>query len=318
MKLAMLVNPFTERNLQLAAQVGVEQVVVPYPGLDPDALPGQAKMVEAFGMRLSVIERKLPHLKIIHDLEGRDAQIGDIKTLLKNMAEVGMNVLCYNWMPDEDWHRTSKDSPERGGAKVTAFDLSQIGAGNLTDADGLPPTRTPADQLWDNLKRFLDEILPTAEDCKIHLAIHPDDPPLANLHGQDRIITSNEAFEKVVSLAPSPYNGLCYCQGALAPAGVDVEAGIRKLAPHIHYAHFRNVSGTAGNFRETFHDNGELDMAALMRAYKESGFSGPMRPDHAPSLAGESNETPGYETLGKLHAIGYMKGLYEAAGFSPT
>ncbi len=314
MKLAMLVNPFTERNLRLAAQVGVEQVVVPYPGLDPNALPKLAMRVEAFGMRLSVIERKLPHLKIVHDLEGRDAQIEDIKTLLRNMAQAGLEILCYNWMPDEDWQRTSKDVPERGGAKVTAFDLSQIAKENPTDADGLPPTRTPADRLWDNLRRFLDEILPTAEDCKIRLALHPDDPPLTSLRGQDRIITSNEAFERVVNLAPSPFNGLCYCQGALAPAGVDVETGIRKLAPHIHYAHFRNVSGTADHFRETFHDNGDLDMAALMRAYKESGFSGPMRPDHAPSLAGETNETPGYETLGKLHAIGYMKGLYEATG----
>lgn len=310
----MLVNPFTERNLRLAAQVGVEQVVVPYPGLDPNALPKLAMRVEAFGMRLSVIERKLPHLKIVHDLEGRDAQIEDIKTLLRNMAQAGLEILCYNWMPDEDWQRTSKDVPERGGAKVTAFDLSQIAKENPTDADGLPPTRTPADRLWDNLRRFLDEILPTAEDCKIRLALHPDDPPLTSLRGQDRIITSNEAFERVVNLAPSPFNGLCYCQGALAPAGVDVETGIRKLAPHIHYAHFRNVSGTADHFRETFHDNGDLDMAALMRAYKESGFSGPMRPDHAPSLAGETNETPGYETLGKLHAIGYMKGLYEATG----
>ena len=314
MKLAMLVNPFTERNLQLAAQVGVEQVVVPYPGLDPNALPKLAKRVEAFGMRLSVIERKLPHLKIVHGLEGRDAQIEDIKTLLRNMAQAGLEILCYNWMPDEDWQRTSKDVPERGGAKVTAFDLSQIAKENPTDADGLPPAHTPADRLWDNLKRFLDEILPTAEDCKIRLALHPDDPPLTSLRGQDRIITGNEAFERVLNLAPSPYNGLCYCQGALAPAGVDVETGIRKLAPHIHYAHFRNVSGTADHFRETFHDNGDLDMAALMRAYKESGFSGPMRPDHAPSLAGETNETPGYETLGKLHAIGYMKGLYQATG----
>ena len=106
MKLAMLVNPFTERNLQLAAQVGVEQVVVPYPGLDPNALPKLAKRVEAFGMRLSVIERKLPHLKIVHDLEGRDSQIEDIKTLLRNMAEAGLEILCYNWMPDEDWQRT--------------------------------------------------------------------------------------------------------------------------------------------------------------------------------------------------------------------
>ena len=188
-------------------------MVVPYPGLDPNALPKLAKRVEAFGMRLNVIERKLPHLKIVHNLEGRDAQIEDIKTLLRNMAQAGLEILCYNWMPDEDWQRTSKDVPERGGAKVTAFDLSQIAKENPTDADGLPPTRTPADRLWDNLKRFLDEILPTAEDCKVRLALHPDDPPLANLRGQDRIITGNEAFERVVNLAPSPYNGLCYCQG---------------------------------------------------------------------------------------------------------
>ena len=214
----MLVNPFTERNLQLAAEVGVEQVVVPYPELALDALPEQAKMVELFGMRLSVIECKLPHLKIIHGLEGQDSQIEDIKTLLRKMADVGMEVLCYNWMPDEDWQRTSKDLPERGGAKVTAFDLKQAGEGSMTDADGLPPTRTPAHRLWENLKRFLDEILPTAVDCKVRLAIHPDGPPLSNLHAQDRIITSNEAFQKVVALAPRPYNGLCYRQGALAPA----------------------------------------------------------------------------------------------------
>ena len=91
--------------------------------------------------------------------QGRDAQIEDIKTLLRNMAEAGLEILCYNWMPDEDWQRTSKDVPERGGAKVTAFDLSQIAKENPTDADGLPPARTPADRLWDNLKRFLDEIL---------------------------------------------------------------------------------------------------------------------------------------------------------------
>lgn len=312
MEIAMLVNPFTDRNLQLAAQVGVKEVVVPYPGLELAPLLEKKRRVETFGMRMTVIERKLPHLQIIHNLEGRDVQVGDIRTLLRNMAEVEMKVLCYNWMPDEDWQRTAIDFPERGGAKVTAFDLSLVEGKNLTDADGQPDSHTPVDQLWDNLKGFLDDILPTAEDCGIKLAIHPDDPPLAQLRGQDRIITSNEALERVVNLAPSPSNGVCYCQGALAPGGVDVEGGIRKLAPSIHFAHFRNVSGTADNFHETFHDTGDLDMVSLMRAYKESGFSGPMRPDHAPSLAGETNETPGYEVLGKLYAVGYMKGLIDA------
>lgn len=313
MKLGMLVNPFTETNLQLAAQVGVTEIVVPYPGLNSRTLLEQRRQIQSFGMRLAVIERKLPHLQIVHGLEGRDDQVENIRSLLRNMAEADMDVLCYNWMPDEDWQRTHVDLPERGGAKVTAFDIGKTRSGNLTDADGQPNTRTPASQLWDNLKRFLDDTLPTAQDCRIALAIHPDDPPLPCLHGQDRIITDNEALAKVVSLAPSPSNGICYCQGALAPSGTDVESGIRELAPHIRFAHFRNISGTAENFRETFHDNGDLDMAALMRAYKESGFTGAMRPDHAPSLATESNATPGYETLGKLHAIGYMKGLWDAA-----
>ena len=176
------------------------------------------------------MERKLPHLQVVHNLEGRDAQLEDIRTLLRNMAEAGMDILCYNWMPDEDWQRTSISHPERGGATVTAFDLSQVEAGNLTDADGQPETHTPANQLWENLERFLHDILPTAEDCGIKLALHPDDPPLSRLRGQDRIITGNAALEKVIQLAPSPSNGICYCQGALAPAGEDVEAGIRALA----------------------------------------------------------------------------------------
>ena len=214
-------------------------------------------------------------------------------------------------MPDEDWQRTSIDQAERGGARVTAFDLSKIGNSNLTDAEGQPDSFTPASRLWDNLEHFLNDILPTAEDCGIKLALHPDDPPLTHLRGQDRIITSNQSLERVITLAPSPSNGICYCQGALAPAGEDVQDGIRKLAPHIHFAHFRNVSGTMDNFRETFHDNGDLDMATLMRTYMEVGFEGPIRPDHAPSMAGETNETPGYEVLGKLHAVGYMKGLID-------
>ena len=148
-------------------------MVVPYPGLAPDALPEKAKRVEAFGMRLSVIERKLPHLKIIHDLEGWDEQIGDIKKLLWNTAEAGMDILCCNRMPDGDWQRTSKDITERGGVKVTAFDISQAGQENPTDADGLPTVRTSAIRLWDNLKRFLDEVLPTAEESKARLALHP-------------------------------------------------------------------------------------------------------------------------------------------------
>ena len=312
MKLSMIVNPFNERNLQLAAQVGVSEIVLTYPGPGLAPLLAARQTVEAAGMRLTHLERKIPHLKFVHNLPGRDAQIEEFKSLIRNMAEAGMTVLCYNWMPDEDWQRTSCDVPERGGARVTEFNLAEVGR-NVTDADGRPPVPTSAADLWINLERFLHEVLPVAEEAHIKLALHPDDPPLEELLGQPRIIISNEALRRVVETAPSPSNGVCYCVGSLHPAGVDLLAGIRALADKIFFVHARNVRGTAEHFVETWHDNGEIDMPAVIRALKAAGYNGTIRPDHAPSMAGESNATPGYEMLGRLFAAGYLRGLMQTA-----
>ncbi|SRR5258708_38850208 len=311
MNLSMIVNPLNERNLQLAAQVGVTEIVMTYAGLDSATFGTTKRMVETFGMKLTHLERKIPHLKFVHNLPGRDAQIEDFKTLIRRMAEAEMTVLCYNWMPDEDWQRTSSTIVERGGALVTEFDLAHVGR-NVTDADGRPSQPTPASKLWENIEYFLNEVLPVAEDAGIRLALHPDDPPLAELLGQPRIMISNEALRRVVELAPSPSNGICYCVGSLYPAGVDVLAGIRALAGKIFFFHARNVRGTAQHFTETWHDNGDIDMHAVIRALKSMGYAGTIRPDHAPSMAGETNETPGYEMLGRLFAAGYLRGLMQA------
>lgn len=308
----MIVNPFTERNLQLAAQVGVSDIVLTFPGLDRSAFTRARRMVEAQGMKLTHLERKVPHLKMVHRLAGWEQQTEDFKMLIRLMAEQEINVLCYNWMPDEDWQRTSSEVPERGASRVTEFNLANVGH-NVTDADGKPPTPTPSAQLWENLERFLHAVLPVAEDAGVKLALHPDDPPLPSLLGQERIIFSNAALRRVVKLAPSSSNGLCYCVGSLHPAGEDVVAGIRDLAEHIVFVHARNVRGTAEHFVETWHDNGDINMPAVIRALKDIHFTGTLRPDHAPSMAGESNETPGYEMLGRLFAAGYLRGLIQAA-----
>jgi mannonate dehydratase len=312
MRIAMLVNPTTDQNLELAAQVGVSDVVCVYPGPELKPLIEFKRRVESFGMRLTHCERKIPHLKFVHNLPGRDEQIEDFKTLIRNLADAGMEVLCYNWMPDEDWQRTRCDVAERGGAKVTEFNIHDI-ATNVTDATPADHAPTSAEQLWSNLKYFLEQVLPIAEKAGIRLALHPDDPPLAVLRGQPRIIIRHAALQRVVDLVPSPMNGLCYCQGSLAPGGEDPVEGIRQLAPHIFFAHFRNTVGGAEHFRESFHDNGEIDMPAVIRTYAEVGYAGAIRPDHAPSMAGESNEHPGYEMLGRLYAAGYMRGLIQAA-----
>ncbi len=126
MRLAMLVDPPSDINLQLAAQVGVEDIVCIYPGLAPQPLLHLKRRVESFGMRLTHLERKIPHMKIVHNRPGAAEQIEGYKTLLRNMAEAGMELLCYNWMPDDDWQRTRFDATERGGAKVSEFDLREV------------------------------------------------------------------------------------------------------------------------------------------------------------------------------------------------
>jgi mannonate dehydratase len=312
MNLSMIVNPFTERSLQLAAQVGVTEIVLTYPGPGLEPLLAAKRLVEAAGMRLTHLERKIPHLKFVHNLPGRDAQIEDFKTLIRHMAQAGMTVLCYNWMPDEDWQRTRSDVLERGGSRVTEFNLADVGR-NVTDADGRPPVPTSAAALWENLEYFLHEVVPVAEDAGVKLALHPDDPPLGELLGQPRIIISNEALRRVVEIVHSPANGICYCVGSLHPAGVDLLAGIRQLADKIFFFHARNVRGSAEHFVETWHDNGEIDMPAVIRTLQAVGYRGTVRPDHAPSMAGESNATPGYEMLGRLFAAGYLCGLMQTA-----
>ena len=224
-------------------------------------------------------------------------------------------MVCYNFMAGTDWIRTSVDAPERGGAKVTAFDIAELESARIPGREPFRAELEPGagrDQLWANLEAFLDELLPVAEDAGVVLAMHPDDPPLPSLLGNDRIMHCVEGFERLVGLAPSPCNKVAFCQGSFAEMGVDIPAVIRRLGAHIAYVHFRDVIGTAECFTETWQDTGQTDMAEAMRAYREIGFDGPMRPDHVPQMIGEDDGEPGYTMLGRLFAFGYIRGLMHA------
>jgi mannonate dehydratase len=223
-----------------------------------------------------------------------------------------------NWMPSDDWTRTSTDEKVRGGALATAFDASKTPVGVSGHQDSEGKQVVPADALWDNLRRFLEEVLPVCEESGVVLALHPDDPPLAELHGQPQVCYSVDQLQKVVALVDSPANGVCFCQGTFASAGEDICAGIRKLGGAIKFVHFRNVicdksAATPGSkFQETWQDEGDIDNRAALLAYHEVGFRGAIRPDHVPTLEGETNENPGYHMLGRLWALGYIRGLIEA------
>ena len=269
--------------------------------------------IESFGMKLAAIEGYLPieRSKIGKD-DGRE--IAEMKTLLENMQATGIPLVCYNFMAGTDWVRTRLDLPERGGAKVTGFQLAEVHRAMSLSASAhvIDDEVISAEQLWQNLERFLRELIPAAEAAGVTMCMHPDDPPLPELLGKARIMNSVENFERLVNLVPSPSNAICFCQGTFATMGVDIPATILRLGRHIRYIHFRDVLGTPESFVETFHDNGKTDMAAAMRAYRQIGYSGPIRPDHVPQLIGEDEGEPGYTMLGRLFAYGYIRGLMHA------
>lgn len=314
MRLASVLTPLSDHNLQLAAQSGVDDVVVRNPGPDRlDELDVLRQRIEAVGLRMSIMEGRLP----IHNIQlGTDdgTQLEQMKALVRKLGSVGVRILCYNFMPGTDWARTRVDAPERGRSKVTAFDLSdaaRAASDGVWSAPPPGPAVTP-EQLWENLEMLLTELVPVAEDAGVTLAMHPDDPPLPSLLGQPRIMHHVEAFERLVALVPSPRNAIGFCQGTFSEMGVNIPATIERLGEHIAYVHFRDVRGTAESFTESWHDNGQTDMVAAMRAYRQIGFTGPMRPDHVPQMVGEDDGDPGYTMLGRLYAYGYIRALMQA------
>jgi mannonate dehydratase len=306
MRIAIVLTPPTDLHFRWAAQVGVTDFVARYPMVESaEKIAALHARAAGFGLRLSVVEGYLPLDKIVYGMPGRDEQIAKFRRLIGDMGRLEIPTLCYNFMPFFDMIRTSFQAPERGGSISNAYDDSQF--------DHTPPgERITAGELWANLEYFLNGVVPAAEAAGVQLAMHPDDPPLPMLRGSDQIMGSVEAFERLVQLVPSPANGICFCQGTFAEMGVDIPAAIRRLGPSIRYIHFRDVRGTVPAFQETFHDNGKTDMFQAMQAYTEIGYQGVMRPDHVPRMEGEEGDGSGYTMLGRLFAVGYMRGLMHA------
>ena len=179
-----------------------------------------------------------------------------------------------------------------------------------------------AERIWENYVTFLRAILPVAEKARVRLGAHPDDPPVQSLRGLGRIFHSPEQFQRVLDLSPSRHHGLTFCQANWKlMGGADSDETQRRLTENVqrfagtgrvHFVHLRDVVGSATCFTETFHDEGPTDMAAMLRLYHDAGFRGPVRCDHVPTLAGETNDIPGYGTLGRLFADGYLLGLMDA------
>ena len=319
MKPAMAFGPQPGPNWTLFKQAGVEHVVgsfglSPIPNVSKDQQPYSReslarvkKTYEDAGFELAVIESRPPMSKSKLGLPGRDEEIEVVCEFIRNMGTLGIPVWCPEWMTGITVLRTSSTIPARGGALVTGYDHELMLNEPLTEHGVITE-----EQVWDNLKYFLERVVPVAEEANVKLAMHPDDPPLSPIRGIARVISSIENYQKLIDLVPSPVNGIGLCQGNFSLMTDNLPEAIRHFGRQkkIFFVHFRDVRGTPEKFAETFHDDGQTDMAACIRAYRDVGYDGVGRPDHYPRM-GDADSPGGYE-LAQLFAIGYMKGLIEA------
>lgn len=328
------VDEYDQRVATFAHQLGLTGVQLHTPNLLPGEegywslaeLRALRERCDADGLNIDGLENvPLAHFwKIQRGVAGRDEQIENYCKTIRNLAAVGIDLLGYNFLATFVW-RTSMAGSGRGGAKVTSFDLADIGAGNalsgyrLTPAEPLTEPLT-AEQMWANHQYFLDAVLPVAEQAGVRLALHPDDPPVDEpLGGAARIFTSPAALVAAREQArSSPAWGLNFCLGTVSE--MDGEKSINEVidtlgaAGAIFYVHFRDVRGTVPRFTECFLGEGNFDPARVIRRLHEIGFDGFLIDDHVPAMIGDldtwrDTSPEAYCSRGRAHAIGYLQGV---------
>lgn len=308
--------PTPDKSWNLALQLGVNHAIVKAapeltglkPPSDIDSLRCIQKRFEEAGFTLTGLEGdQFDMQRIKLGLPGRDEDLENYCRMLRNMGELGIPLLCYNFMATIGWCRTSVSVPTRGGALTSRFDIQELDNTLVPDAE-----RVSEEQLWKNYAYFIEQVIPAAHQANVKMGLHPDDPPVSPLRGVARIFTRPECFDQAMRLSDSPSHGITFCQANFVAMGSDLEKSISHFAPRIQFVHFRDIRGSAEHFTETFHDDGPTDMAHALAFYHEAKLDVPIRVDHVPTMAGEDNTQHGYAVEGRLFAIGYMKGIMDA------
>jgi mannonate dehydratase len=333
------IDVYDDRVATFAHQLGLRGVQFHTPNLLPGTqgywslaeLRALRERCDADRLRIDGLENvPLAHFwKIQRGLPGRDEQIDNYRTTIANMAAAGITMLGYNFLPTFVWRTNMLDSG-RGGAKVTSFDLADIGAGNALAGYRLTPAEPlaepiSAELMWANHRYFLDAVLPVAEQHGIRLALHPDDPPVdVPLGGAARIFTSPAALLRAREQAGgSPAWGLNFCLGTVSEMGGEetINEVIDTLGTEgaIFYVHFRDVQGTVPAFRECFLGEGNFNPARVIRRLDSAGFDGFIIDDHVPAMIGDRDtwmdiSPEAYCSRGRSHAIGYLQGVLDGLG----
>jgi mannonate dehydratase len=315
----------SDEVLAVLAALGVNDICSSLPSARFDerwSVEGLTRLrerVESFGIHLAmaplplsshpIAQAENPNLMLGKSPE-RDREIDDICQMIRNAARAGIPALKYN-MSILGVVRT-EPTPGRGGARYSTFSYAKARQEPaLTDAGPVP-----ADEYWERITYFLDRVVPVAEEYKVRLACHPHDPGMPHdkgYRGVHTVLGSVEGLKRFVEIRSSPYHGLNFCQGTvsemLPDPGHEIFDVIRYFGQRrkIFNVHFRNIQGRFLDFRETFIDDGDVDMLQALRVYKEVGYDGMLMPDHVPKIAGDEGGRQAF-----AYTFGYIKALIRA------
>ncbi len=325
MKLGDQSAPTTDTHLKYLARYGVRNICG-YPGIASDRiyatvdeLSRMKDLAEKNGITIDCVgpqilessyidTEKHPAIMLAKSPE-RDRDIEAIQTFIRNCAQVGLPSIKYN-MSILGVLRTGR-TPGRGDASYSQWRL----------ADAHPKTpltiagHVDADQFWERITYFLDRVIPVANEYKIRMACHPQDPgvPPEGYQGVDRVLGTVDGLKRFITIQESPYHGLNFCQGTvsemLANPGAEIYDIIRYFGTRnkIFNVHFRNIRGHRNDFIEVYPDEGDVDMVKAIRVYQEVGYPYMLMPDHVPVAPNDPNGLQSF-----AFGYGYIRGLIQS------
>jgi mannonate dehydratase len=271
--------------------------------------------INAAGLQLEAIENFDPahwHDVLLDGPKKRE-QLENLKTIIRNVGRAGIPIFGYNFSIAGVAGRI-KGPFARGQAEAVGMDgpfdkpMPRGMAWNMVYDSSAPPGVTPSatqEELWQRLRSFLDALIPVAEEAGVTLAAHPDDPPLPTIRAQPRLVYQPRLYQKLLDLNPSPLSSLEFCIGSLAEMTEgDIYETVETYARQnkIAYVHLRNVRGKVPHYKETFIDEGDVNILRVLRILKETGFQGVIIPDHAPQM---TCSAPWH--AGMAFALGYIR-----------
>jgi len=339
--LGTFMDPHPDR-LQFIKQLGVDDILLnlwgaPEAGYPNLPLTGEAEWsfrnllqlrnrIEDAGLRLNAIEN-FPYSFYDQVMLGgpdQDDQLEHLKNTVRNVGRAGIPYMGYNWLSNGVW-RSSTTYRLRGGAETSATDMAEIE--RAPNTHGREYTEA---ELWDNYKRFLEAVLPVAEEAGVTLALHPDDPPVESIGGIPRLFRNFENFKRAMELVPSDNHALQFCLGNWSAMGADLPEVIEYFGERdeLAYVHFQTISEPLPRFNEVFIDqDGYYGPYEIVGKLDEVGFSGLIIPGHVPKLTGDGQYLDhddrseldvqghgGWKERGRAFTIGYLRALLETYG----